>query len=220
MTNLGLPLGSLRREEIYTFMGGLYIALSWTIFILLSHPYDIGKTQHIIAFVFALMWLTSVVVLYVILVVLYLALNSLGGRWTKNSSIAVFKSTLNANDPIVNYYPHGYSETIITNNHIDCVLLLSVIISAYPVFGIIGTFVREISPKFSIIALVAIIPVVGHRIWQGTKCRYSFEKLVSSGDVEYIDYKKYSEETAKYIADLRITSTKNKINTYVGNSNK
>ena len=35
---IGLPLSALKREEIYSFLGGLFVALSWLFFFLNLYP--------------------------------------------------------------------------------------------------------------------------------------------------------------------------------------
>ena len=35
MMGMGIPLSSLRRDEVYTFLGGLYVALAWSIYVTL-----------------------------------------------------------------------------------------------------------------------------------------------------------------------------------------
>jgi len=220
MMGMGIPLSSLKRDEIYTFMGGLYIALSWAIYSLVAHPFDVTNMKFLLAAALLFMWLSSVIILFVLLILFYLFIEKAMVYFTKKKDIVYFRRIMQLGDPIVNYYDYEFLDKLRSIIHTSSVIIISISISLYPIIGIVSRILKLTDYSYCVTTYLIILLVLFYRVYRTTLMRLAFVKLISVGEVEYIDYKKYSEETAKHIAGVRIENTQSRIKSYLSGVKK
>ena len=112
MLGLKIPLTSLQREEIYTFLGGFYIALAWAIYFLTSQHLNFGDINFILTLSFLFVWLSSVIILYLLLAVYYFLVDKIFDNICKNKSKDCFVRILNLKNDVVNYFDYDYMVSI------------------------------------------------------------------------------------------------------------
>jgi len=218
MINGLLPLSSLKRDEIYTFTAGIYIAVIW--FLYLGSNSISLSTNSITMYnscVFIAVWLTSTVLLFVIQLYLSALMRNTLQKYCDNLNRDDLFKILNLGNAKKYYYPPDYYKELLIFIHIIGLSITSCLFIAYPAAIFFDNSLKFMSLYYSIL-LIIILSLFKqyHNYWLST-CSYLASKR--NGLVEVYDEKKYSEEMALCLSkdnimfnkDIELTNLNNDI---------
>lgn len=75
-----LPLGKLNRDELYTFMGGLFVSQVWFLYLLSNGKIDLDDSLYITLSI--VLWFGSTAVIFLLNSILYFLMNKLKSEIT------------------------------------------------------------------------------------------------------------------------------------------
>ncbi len=220
MMGIGLPIGSLKKDEIYTFMGGAYIAISWLLYFL-PNSINVATAGAVFTLTALLLlaWLSATIILYVFLALSFLLLDVVGECITNKYSVEKHKIILNVNQPVISYIEPETIENYNSEIILSKIIIISTSISLYPVLFIMSRYV--VINSFIIIGgYLLMVGILAYRIYKFGRMKYSAAALVSIGYLDYIDIKKYSEENSLNISRNRNEIINENLTSYMELQNK
>ena len=210
-----LPTGSLKRDEIYSFLGGLFIACSWSLYfqklgLLLLSDGSSWSTE----ITFVLTWLFSTALLFIFQLVMTFVTTKLVLCCLQKKQPEELQKILGFKDPIRDFIFLDYFESLLSSAHIINVVFLSFLISAYP-FKIISQnyFGVNVSCGGALVftgscTLLFYFYIIIYRQY------LAIIQLRSLARLDFIDKKKYTEEIAVWSAELAKQAVITKINAH------
>ena len=136
MLGLNLPISSLKRDEIYIFIGGLYISVSWLLYFMIPEYNNVkieGISLFILTAIFLLCWLTSCIILYIVLLILKSLLEKIIKCRTKKFKLINYKNFLEIYTNPPYYITLSRVEELISLNLINRIILATIILSVFPI---------------------------------------------------------------------------------------
>ncbi|MFO1464320.1 MAG: hypothetical protein U1F66_11135 [bacterium] len=218
MTNL--PLGSFKRDEIYTFLGGLYVSTFWIVFH--SHFYKTNIPNYsdsFFAILFLLLWLNGALLVYFV--------NSICGflqrlvneaklsRMGPGELAGVLK--LNVGLPI--YYSRQMYDELFIAAHIDTVVFSSLFLTILPLFLLKTIFLLKAGQcssgelfLFFTIASVAIVYIVFYLVKRQWIQLYALSFLHSSyNELLFYDVNEVAKHAASNFANSVLAQFNTKV---------
>lgn len=195
MINGLLPLSSLKRDEIYTFIAGLYVAVIWYLFLgsMFYKLYNNSITLYN-SCIFITTWLTSTVLLFVIQLYLSSLMRNSLQKYCNNAKHDIMLKALSLDNSRLNYVTTDYYKELIVYIHIIGLSMSSGILIAYPSMTLLSYSIKYMSIFF--IALVILILLLFYQYHKFWLCLCCYISLRRNGRIEVYDEKKYSEEMA------------------------
>jgi len=135
MTNL--PLGSFKRDEIYTFLGGLYVGLFW----ILLHPFlkkieFQNSTETLLGIWLLFFWLNGALLVYFINALCGFAQKLLSEKKIQKLGPVELLQKLKFNITLPIYYSRQVYDELFINTHIDTVVFSSLFLTVFIFFPI------------------------------------------------------------------------------------
>lgn len=207
MINGLLPLSSLKRDEIYSFIAGIYVSVIWYMYFgsIFKPLHSNGLTLYS-ACIFITLWLTSTVVIFVILLYLSSIMSSSLQKYCDVTEQDNLLKLLNIGKSRLNHFSQDYLKELLIFTHIVGLAITSSILVLYPILLLLSFSIKYMS--LFIVAqsiLILLLLYQYHRFWL---CNCAFAALRRKGRVEVYDEKKYSEETALALAKVNVEFNK------------
>lgn len=201
-----LPIGTLKREEIYTFLGGLHVALAWILFFSATKCSDNYKELNLLTTsVFLITWLSAVVIVYLLISIISILISLLAKKKVYKKDLTKTRKILGLGDKPLYHIGRDYFDQFALNAHISSIIFVSILLTIHPLLII----VRPIADvAHSLIFWVLIIAAqfylisVPYLFWRKV---WAFNKLHEMNIIIMIDSHKFLEELAKHIAVWRTT---------------
>lgn len=202
-----IPISSLKRDEIYTFIAGIYVASIWYLFLvstsLINHELDNTLYQTSMVLV---MWLMSASVLFIILSVMSLAMGYTLLIYCDNQKSNELKKILKITKQYISYYPVEFSKEQLVYNHIYGLCIASIMMTLYPFLKLMS----NLSHYFIIVAVAFVLSLLFSYFYHmGWLRYYSYVILKRRQMLDIYDEKKYSEEISVVLAKDNIDQNKN-----------
>lgn len=198
MNNL-LPLGSLKRDEIYGFIGGLFIACSWHLYFQKADSSSLSdSSKWLTEILFILLWLLSTALLFICQLILMFIITKCVWFDLQKKTPEVLYKMLGFKSP---YIFLDYFDNLLSSAHIINIVFLSFLISFYPlmtaILGIIGQ-----QPLCIIgVPFFIICGVLFYFYYTIYRQYLTILQLRATEKLDFIDKKKYCEELAIVAAD-------------------
>ncbi len=214
--NSFIPIGSLKRDEIYSFIGGFFVAALWQIyFINLSSDTSISSINLIANPIFFVYWLSFTALLFTIQsFIIFIAICTIK-YWLKNKSQIERKKILNLQDPVEDFIAIEFVNEIKLAAHLVGIILTSVPLSLFPLYKLLSSFAVQKIP-----CLIVVLIVLAY-IW----LLFLFIKLLKmftvihllkvDGSLEIIDLNTFAQKRAEYIAEVLNKQSKQKLQNYL-----
>ncbi len=210
MTNIGIPLGSLNRDEIYTFLGGLTVALAWLIWYGSLNAMALQYNALSIGMIFTLTWLITTTVTYICILIFMQVVFSVLKNILKRIDVNKSKEIIQMENvgPIAIYYENIVEQHI--NNHILNVITISFTLSIYPIVGILNNI--NISPKYPIGILVFIVFCAIYFSVRHVRALIALEYLIREGIACHISFQQHIVDMAQPFSNTKKASFTGQIN--------
>lgn len=202
MSELPFSLNNFKKDELYTFIAGLFTALAWY-----YHPsfnnFSTSNDQISLPFLI-LIWIGATMVVYIIYTIVFILVYGMTEKKVKPKTEEALENFKKDNNLTKNSF---YSSTTVENNksatHLYGLIFSSLIVTSYPLLCLID---KNTNTLFLIIAsiffLIAIITT-----WKGVtttiKNFYTIHFATTQGLCDTVDYQTYIQERAKHHSDLR-----------------
>jgi hypothetical protein len=211
-----IPIGSLKRDEIYSFIGGFFIASSWYMYFMsLSCDASISSIDLVKNPIFLISWLLSTTLLFTIQLLITFIIARAIKCWLKNKSQMERKKILNLQDPVEDFISSEFVNDIKIIVHLIGIIMISVILSLFPLYKLSRPFVAQNTSRlilFLIVLVLIWLLFVFIKLWKMFIVIYL---LRADGSLEIIDQNTYAQERAEYIANVKNEQSKQKIQNYL-----
>jgi hypothetical protein len=139
-----IPIGSFKRDEIYSFIGGFFIASSWCIYFAnLSCDISISSIDLVTNPIFLILWLLSTALLFTIQSFITFIIAKVIGSQLKGKTQIERKRILNLQDPVEDFIQAEFVNDIKISVHIVGIIITSVPLSLFPLYKISGRFITQ-----------------------------------------------------------------------------
>lgn len=130
-----LPIHSLKRDEIYTFLGGLFIALVWGIYLMLSCSLfvrlkELSPIFYIIFFLF--LWLLATLLIFIIYQYLAFFILFLSPKVFNFFPLSWVKWFMGIKEEPHEFHFNEFYEETVLRFHISMVLIISLLLNYFP----------------------------------------------------------------------------------------
>lgn len=194
-----LPLNSLPKEDLYSFLGGLFVGASWYVHIdqlaIFNVNNDISRASLIL-----FLWLLGTAGIYVVQLVFFEGLSKLIASWVNSAEQA--KRILNT--PSFSFYSDWFKDDL-THCNVLSILSGALILSMHSLSWLIPKFCIITSDGIYIFCMLAVIASSAMFAYFWRK-KSAFDFLYRNGQAWLIDRKVYDESMAKYFAEDMRTS--------------
>ena len=214
--NSFIPIGTLKREEIYSFIGGLFIASSWYLyFTSLSVETTLSSIDIVTKPIFFISWLISTALLFTIeLFVIFIVVEAIK-CWFKSKNQMERKKILNLQDPVENFISIEFVNDLKYRAHLVGIIIISTALSFFPLYKISSPLIpQNISCLILFLTILALIWLLFNFI-KSLKMFIVVYLLKADGLLEIIDQNKYAQERASYIAKVANDRSRQKAQNYL-----
>jgi len=205
-----LPISGLKREEIYTFLSGLYVALSWTLYVAKDNLVD-RTTNILFTGVFMFIWLTAVIIVYLLNSMITVSIAKITKHFVSKKGTLQLKKILQLGEQSVYYFFDDYSESLLFVSHISILIFLSVLLSLYPVLCISVPIVNILYSKAFWLILVLVLAYLLLSSWLIWRQVWAFSYLYETNIVLIVNRREFGIEGARFVAGIKIEDAKIKI---------
>ncbi|SRR6266571_550454 len=207
MINGLLPLSSLKRDEIYSFIAGIYVSVIWYLYfgnISLSLKSN-GITLYN-SCIFITVWLTSTVIIFLVQLYLSTLMSNSLQKYCEATEQDILLKILNLGKSRLNYFPIDYSKDLLIFIHIIGLAFTSSLLVLYPALSLLSFSIKYMS-TFIVLQVILILLLLYqyHKFWL---CNCAFASLRRKGRVEVYDEKKYGEEMSLALSKDNIVFNK------------
>lgn len=211
-----IPIGSFKRDEIYSFIGGFFIASSWYIyFASLSCDVSISDINIVTSPIFLILWLLSTVLLFTIQLFITFIIAKVIGYQLRGKTQIERKKILNLQDPIEDFIPAEFVNDIKISVHLIGIIITSLPLSLFPLYKISSMFITQ-NISYLILFLIALAYIwllfIFVKLWKMFIVIYL---LKADGSLEIMDQNTYAQERATYIAKVKNEQSKQKVQNYL-----
>jgi uncharacterized membrane protein len=216
-----IPFGSLKREEIYSFIGGFFIASSWYMYFT-NLPCDTSTSSIDLVTnpIFLISWLLSTALLYAIQLFINYIITLIITPSLKNKSPMERKKILGLKDPVEDFIFAEYVNDVKISVHLVEIIIISALISLFPLYELSSPFVEQ-NTSCLILFLVVLVGIALVLAWllfifiKLWKMFVVIHLLKAEGSLEIIDQNTYTQERAAYIAKVANERSKQKLQNYL-----
>jgi len=211
-----MPIGSLKRDEIYSFIGGFFIASSWYMYFAMSScDTSISNIDLVTNPFFLISWLLSTVVLFTIQLFTTFIIAKVIGYQLKGKTQIERKKILSLQDPVEDFIPAEFVNEIKISVHLIGIIITSVPLSLFPLCKISGLFITQ-NISILILFLIALAYIwllfIFVKLWKMFIVIYL---LKADGSLEIMDQNTYAQERAAYIAKVKNEQSQQKVQNYL-----
>ncbi len=211
-----LPIGALRRDEIYSFIGGFFIASSWYMYFMsLSSDASISGIDLVTNPIFLISWLLSTALLFTIQLLTTLIIAQAIKHWLKNKNQIERKKILSLQDPVEDFISVEFVNDIKISVHIIGIIITSTLLSSFPLYKLSSSFITQnisrLILSLMVLALICLL-FIFIKLWKMFIVIYL---LKANGSLEIIDQNTYDQERAAYIAKVKNEVSKQKLQNYL-----
>jgi hypothetical protein len=212
-----IPIGSFKRDEIYSFLGGFFIALSWYIYYTnLSCDISASSIDLVTNPIFLILWLFSTAVLYTIQILMVYFASLAIGRSLKNKNQTEKKKILNIKDPVEDFIPAEFVNEIKIHVHIIGIIITSMLLSLFPLYQLSSMLtLQNIYRRIPLILVALALIGLLYFFAKFLKMFIVIHLLKAEGSLEIIDQNTYAQKRATYIADVKNEESKRKLQNYL-----
>jgi len=214
--NSFIPIGSFKRDEIYSFIGGLFIASSWQIYFTnLSSDTSISSINLITNPIFLIFWLFSTASLFTIQLFIVYITGLAIKYWLKNKSQVERKKILGLQDPVEDFVFAEFVNDIKIGFHLVGIIITSVLLSLFPLYKLSRSFVTQ--KASCLILLLIILACIGLSFIfiKFLKMFIVIYLLKADGSLEVIDQNTFAQKRAEYIAEVLNERSKQMLQNYL-----
>lgn len=212
-----IPIGTLKRDEVYSFIGGLFIASSWYLyFARLSGNTPISSVDFVTKPIFLISWLVSTALLFAIQLFAAFVVARAIKYWLKGKNQMERKKILGLQDPIEDFIFVEFVNDLKYSAHLVGIIIFSTVLSLFPLYKVSSSLITHNTSRRFILFLI-ILALIGLslilvKFWKMFIVVYL---LKADGSLEIIDQNKYAQERASYIAKVANERSKQKVQTYL-----
>jgi len=185
----------LKRDEFYTFLGGLFTSIAWILHSC-STPkrYSDITTFDILSFI--LLWLFFSAIIFFFGHVLSSIMPKIANCSIINKQMDPFKLINRPDEKIFRYDLQLYQELRL-QLHICNTSLSSILLAYYPLYNIIDSkyYICKFAFHFLYVALIAFISYINYKTWIINGALFRINELRKG--ISFFDIKKYAELTAE-----------------------
>ena len=214
--NSFIPISTLKRDEIYSFIGGLFIASSWYLyFTSLSVETTLSSIDIVTKPIFFISWLISTALLFTIQLFVNLIVVQVIKCWLKSKNQMERKKILKLQDPVEDFISIEFVNDLKYGAHLVGIIIISTVLSFFPLYKISCSFIpQNISCLILILIFLALICLsfIFIRFW---KMFIALWLLKADGSLEIIDLNKYAQERASYIAKVANERSRRNVQNYL-----
>jgi hypothetical protein len=196
MDIFGLGTGSLRRDEFYTFLGGLFVALSWFVGLNLSKPSaSAGITIADTAFL-VFLWLLSTLIVYVLLFALYLVVPAYAKKQVTKMGVEKIIQILGLAGPPLYFMQKAAMDEDKIIAHVLGLMVVCVPLCVYP-----WSQSAFLSAQHVVwIVVFAAWVFLAYRFYRMWVTIHAMTNLVMRQLMYPIDFDTYAKEMARFLA--------------------
>jgi hypothetical protein len=158
--NSFIPIGTLKRDEIYSFIGGLFIASSWYLYFAgLSGDTTVSEVAFVTKPIFLVSWLLSTALLFAMqLSAAFVVIRAIK-YWLKSKNEMERKKILGLQDPIEDFIFVEFVNDLKYSAHLVGIIIFSTLLSLFPLYKVSSSFTthnasRRFTLFLTILALV------------------------------------------------------------------
>jgi len=216
-----VPVSSLKRDEIYTFIAGLSVAAAWFININSGKGISTDDDTLYKSCIFILIWLASTTSVFLMQLLLSSIMRSTLIKHCALMSDLDLRLVLDISLEGRVCFPAEYFKEQVLYNHILGVCINSTLLSAWPIINLQSLQNDLWKVCCWYFGVMICLLYFNHKFWS----RYaSYFTLKNRGQIDVYDEKKYSEEISVSIALKNIAVTEanfraNQINSVISNTN-
>lgn len=168
-----LPLSKLNRDELYTFIGGLFVSQVWFLYLLSNGMVELNESLYITLSI--VLWICSTAMVFLLNVILYLVTNKFQSDITTEDYEKIDKVQHAVNVTEGRIFIHIYS-----------VIFSSLVLVAIPTFNYLCRGELPYYWGILIVFLVAVILSLVFYLYNSRKYNI-FYKCVKDGKCTYIE---------------------------------
>lgn len=210
-----IPIGTLKRDEIYSFIGGFFIASSWYLyFASLSSDITISSIDLVTNPIFLISWLISTALLFTIQLFATFIIAHAIKYWLKSKNQMERKKMLGLKDPVEDFIFVEFVNEVKYGAHLVGIIIISIALSFFPLYKLSSSFIMQNTSLlilFLIILALIWLLFILIKFWKMFIVVYL---LKADGSLEIIDQNTYAQERASYIAKVANERSKQKIQDY------
>ena len=211
-----IPIGSLKRDEIYSFIGGFFIASSWCMyFVSLSCDTNISDIDFVTKPFFLISWLFSTASLVTVQLLITFIIALVIKCWLKNKNQIQRKKILNLQDPVEDFIFAEFVNDLKISIHLVGIIMISVLLSLFPLYKLSNLFVTQNSSRLILFLIVLALIWLLYIFIKFCKMFIVVYLLKANGSLEIIDQNTYAQERAAYIANIENERSKQKVQNYL-----
>ncbi len=212
-----IPIGTLKRDEIYSFIGGLFIASSWYLyFASLSGDTTISEVAFVTKPIFLISWLVSTASLFAIQLFAVFVLVRAIKYWLESKNQMERKKILGLQNPIEDFIFVEFVNDLKYSAHLVGIIIFSTVLSLFPLYRVSSSLIKHNASRRFILFLTILaliwLSFILVKFWKMFIVVYL---LKADGSLEIIDQNKYAEERALYIAKVANERSRQKVQTYL-----
>jgi hypothetical protein len=214
--NSFIPIGTLKRDEIYSFIGGFFIASSWYLyFTSLSMDTTISGIDLVTKPIFLISWLMSTSLLFTIQLFLTFIIARAIKYSLKSKNQMERKKILSLQDPVEDFIPVEFVTDVKYAVHLVGIIIISIPLSFFPLYKLSRPFITQ-NTFLLILSLIVLALIwllfIFINFWKMYIVVYL---LKADGSLELIDQNTYAQERASYIAKVANERSKQRVQNYL-----
>ncbi|MDD5458240.1 MAG: hypothetical protein PHF37_02465 [Phycisphaerae bacterium] len=211
-----LPIGSLKRDEIYSFIGGFFIALLWHIYFITIFKGESLSSIDILANPFFLLfWLSSTAALFTIQLLLTFVTAIIIKCRLKGETQEKKLKILNLTDPVENFIFADFVNEVKTGMHLIGIIIIALPLSLFPLYKLASPVISQnICRSILLVIAIAYVCLLFFfvKFW---KMFIAIYLLKMEGLVELIDQNTFIQERAIFAANGANEHSKKKLQNYL-----
>jgi hypothetical protein len=214
--NSFIPISTLKRDEIYSFIGGLFIASSWYLyFTSLSVETALSSIDIVTKPIFFISWLISTALLFTIQLFVTFIVAQAIKCWLKSKNQMERKKILNLQDPVEDFISIEFVNDLKYGAHLVGIIIISLALSLFPLYKISSSLIPQniscliLFLTFLVLLFLLFILI---KFW---KMFIVVCLLKADGSLEIINLNKYAQERASYIAKVANERSKQNVQNYL-----
>ena len=203
MVNGILPPSALKRDEIYSFIAGLYVSVVWYLYFGTNFGAlkSIGITFYNSCILLTL-WLASTVAVFLTQLYLSTGISSSLRKFCETRQEDELLNILGLDKARLHYFSPDYYHESVVYIHIIGLSFTSIPLVQYPAMSLLSFSIGWMWVFISIqISLILLLFYQYHRFWL---CNCAYSVLRRKGRIEIYDEKKYSEEMSLALSKANI----------------
>ncbi|MFH1369890.1 MAG: hypothetical protein ABII09_01180 [Planctomycetota bacterium] len=214
--NSFIPLSTLKRDEIYSFIGGFFIASSWYVYFLsLSNDTSVSSIDLVAKPIFLISWLISTALLFTIQLFTTLIIAQAIKYWLKSKNQMERKKVLGLQDPVEDFVSVEFVNDVKYSVHLVGIITISMLLSLFPLYKLSSSFITQNTSRLILFLIVLALLWLSFILIKFWKMFIVVHLLKADGSLEIIDPNTYAQERASYIAKVANERSKQKVQNYL-----